>query len=162
VLRERRPRGSGGRVPGPTAARFAVAKSVELAGVRTPGQNRGCGSAGFQVGRERVMSGDQGQFLDACGANGPLRLEWDDCENGQPVCRDFDRPAIVIGRNPRADLVLDHPLVGRRHAYLQLVEGRLFAVDLGSREGLRWSGVPRAAGGSTEVVRCKSAPRRSA
>jgi len=92
------------------------------------------------------MSGDLGQFREACGASGPLRLEWDDWETGQPVRRDFERPVVLVGRNPRADLVLDHPLVGVRHAYLQLVEGRLFALDLGSREGLRWGGVPRKAG----------------
>ena len=86
------------------------------------------------------MSSDLGQFLEACGANGPLRLEWDDWETGRPVARDFERPAILVGRNPHADLVLGHPLVGLRHAYLQLVEGRLFATDLGSREGLHWGG----------------------
>jgi len=92
------------------------------------------------------MSGDLGQFREACGASGPLRLEWDDWETGQPVRRDFERPVVLVGRSPRADLVLDHPLVGRRHAYLQLVEGRLFGIDLGSREGLRWGGVPRHGG----------------
>jgi len=92
------------------------------------------------------MSGDLGRFLEACGASGPLRLEWDDYEKGLPVLRDFGRPAVLVGRNPRADLVLDHPLVGRRHAYFQLVEGRLFAIDLGSRQGLHWGGVPRPMG----------------
>ncbi len=92
------------------------------------------------------MSSDLGQFLEACGANGPLRLEWDDWETGRPVARDFERPVVLVGRNPHADLVLGHPLVGQRHAYLQLVEGRLFAIDLGSREGLRWGGVPRRGG----------------
>ena len=92
------------------------------------------------------MSSDLGQFLEACGANGPLRLEWDDWETGRPVARDFERPAVLVGRNPRADLVLGHPLVGLRHAYLQLVEDRLFATDLGSREGLHWGGVPRRRG----------------
>jgi hypothetical protein len=29
------------------------------------------------------MSSDLGQFLEACGANGPLRLEWDDWETGR-------------------------------------------------------------------------------
>ncbi|MGB0066531.1 MAG: FHA domain-containing protein, partial [Isosphaeraceae bacterium] len=92
------------------------------------------------------MSGDLGQFFEACGASGPLRLEWDDWETGRPVAWDFERPAVLVGRNPRADLVLGHPLVGLRHAYLQLVEGRLFATDLGSREGLHWGGVPRRCG----------------
>ena len=101
------------------------------------------------------MSSDLGQFLEACGANGPLRLEWDDWETGRPVARDFERPAVLVGRNPCADLVLGHPLVGQRHAYLQLVEGRLFAIDLGSREGLRGAGCPGAVGGSTAVGRCR-------
>ena len=92
------------------------------------------------------MSGDLGQFFEACGASGPLRLEWDDWETGRPVARDFERPAVLVGRNPRADLVLGHPLVGLRHAYLQLVEDRLFATDLGSREGLHWGGVSRRGG----------------
>ena len=92
------------------------------------------------------MSGDLGQFREACGASGPLRLEWDDWETGLPVRQDFERPVVLVGRNSRADLVLDHPLVGRRHAYLQLVDGRLFGMDLGSREGLRWGGVPRHGG----------------
>jgi pSer/pThr/pTyr-binding forkhead associated (FHA) protein len=92
------------------------------------------------------MGGDRGEFLEACGASGPLRLEWDDRETGQPVRREFDRPAVVLGSNARADLVLDHPGVAHRHAYLQLVEGRLFAIDLETRDGLRWGGVPRPAG----------------
>jgi pSer/pThr/pTyr-binding forkhead associated (FHA) protein len=62
------------------------------------------------------------------------------------VARDFERPTVLVGRNPHADLVPGHPLVGLRHAYLQLVEGRLFATDLGSREGLHWDGVPRRDG----------------
>ncbi len=92
------------------------------------------------------MSGDLGQFREACGASGPLQLEWDDWDTGLRVRRDFERPVVLVGRNSGADLVLDHPLVGRRHAYLQLVEGRLFGIDLGSREGLRWGGVPRHGG----------------
>jgi pSer/pThr/pTyr-binding forkhead associated (FHA) protein len=97
-------------------------------------------------GEGRAMNADLGQFLEACGASGPLRLEWDDWETGRPVRRDFERPVVLVGHNPQADLVLDHPLVGRRHAYFQLVEGRLFAIDLGSRQGLRWGGVPRPRG----------------
>src|SRR5208337_2342793 len=39
-------------------------------------ENRGCGSAGATRGSwGRAMSSDLGQFLEACGANGPLRLE---------------------------------------------------------------------------------------
>jgi hypothetical protein len=101
------------------------------------------------------MSGDRGQFLEACGASGPLRLEWDDWETGRLVARDFERPAVLVGRNPRANLVLGHPLVGLRHAYLQLVEGRLFATDLGAVRGCTGAGCPGAVGGSTAVGRCR-------
>lgn len=92
------------------------------------------------------MSGERGEFLEACGASGPLRLEWNDPVTARPVRQEFDRPAVVIGRSARADLVLDHPGVARRHAYLQLVAGRLFAIDLETGVGLLWGGVPRPAG----------------
>ncbi len=133
--------GCSGAAGGPRGVARAVglaatpAPSVRIGGVGRRGPTRGAWG--------RVMSSDLGQFLEACGANGPLRREWDDWETGKPVARDFERPAVPVGRNPHADLVLGHPLVGQRHAYLQLVEGRLFAIDLGSREGLRWGGVPR-------------------
>ena len=132
---------------GPPARRAAprgVARAVGLAAACTLGGIGGVGRRGPARGAwGRVMSSDLGQFLEACGANGPVRREWDDWETGKPVARDFERPAVPVGRNPHADLVLGHPLVGQRHAYLQLVEGRLFAIDLGSREGLRWGGVAR-------------------
>jgi hypothetical protein len=107
------------------------------------------------VARGEAMGGDLGQFLEACGASGPLRLEWDDWETGRPVTRDFERPAVLVGRNPRADLVLGHPLVGRRHAYLQLVEGRLFASTGGVARDCTGAGCPGAVGGSTAVGRCR-------
>jgi pSer/pThr/pTyr-binding forkhead associated (FHA) protein len=78
-------------------------------------------------------------FQHSCGATGPLRLiggarEWS-----------LPQPFAVIGRHPAADLVLDHPQVSRRHAYLQMIQGRLFCVDLGSRTGIQWNdGLPAA------------------
>ena len=92
------------------------------------------------------MSGELNLFLDACGASGPLRLGWDEWESGEEACRVFDRPSVMVGRNPDVDLPLSHPRVGKRHAYLQMIEGRLYAIDLDSRDGLRWSGVPRRSG----------------
>ena len=52
----------------------------------------------------------------------------------------------MVGRDPAADLILDDPSVAPFHAFLQVVEGRLFAFDLGSADGLRWGEIPRAAG----------------
>jgi hypothetical protein len=93
-----------------------------------------------------MMSEEGSLFLEACGASGPLELEWDDWESGEAVRRVFVGPAVLVGRSPGADLSLAHPRVGRRHAYLQVIEGRLYAIDLEGRDRLRWSGVPRRSG----------------
>jgi pSer/pThr/pTyr-binding forkhead associated (FHA) protein len=45
------------------------------------------------------------------------------------------RPFALIGRDRRADLMLDHDLVSRRHAFLVIIEGWPFFIDLESRSG---------------------------
>jgi pSer/pThr/pTyr-binding forkhead associated (FHA) protein len=74
-------------------------------------------------------------FQSACGATGPLRWVVD-CP-GAPESQDlsFDLPFLIVGSNPGATLCLRHPDVSDRHAYIQLVGGRLFFHDLGSRHG---------------------------
>jgi hypothetical protein len=52
--------------------------------------------------------------------------------------RPLSLPCAVIGRNEDADVPLQDALVSRRHVYMQLVAGRLFCVDLGSRTGTHW------------------------
>ena len=96
--------------------------------------------------REILMSAADQLFLDACGATGPPELAWDDWNSEGESRLIFNRPAVIVGRSPVADLCLAHPVVGKRHAYLQMVEGRFFAIDLDSRSGLHWSGVPRRSG----------------
>jgi pSer/pThr/pTyr-binding forkhead associated (FHA) protein len=86
------------------------------------------------------------RFRKACGVVGPLHLAWDGAAPGQTEERMFERPAVLVGSAAGADVLIDHPEVARRHAYFQVVDGRLFAVDLGSRTGLRWDGVPRRSG----------------
>ena len=92
------------------------------------------------------MSDEGRLFLEACGASGPLRFEWADPTTAEVRSRDIEQPALVVGRDPAADLVLDDPSVEPYHAFLQVVDGRLFAFDLGSTDGLRWGEIPRAAG----------------
>lgn len=80
-------------------------------------------------------------FQQSCRAAGPLRL----------ICGgrgwSFPQPFVVIGRDATADLVLDHPQVSRRHAYLQVIQGHLFCADLSSRTGIqRPDGRPAASG----------------
>ena len=79
----------------------------------------------------RVMK----SFLTACGLADPLQLvvESQSAEEGE--LRLLHQPFALIGRDPRADLVLDHARVSRRHVYFQVIEGRAFWVDLESRTG---------------------------
>ena len=85
-------------------------------------------------------------FSQACGLDGPFRLfvRGPDCVEVE--IRDLYGPSIVIGRDPSSDLVLDHPGVSRRHAYLQVVAGRVFAVALSRRRVITWNGEPRDSG----------------
>ena len=74
-------------------------------------------------------------FLAACGSEEPVRLVVGRREESMTQTWSFRQPFLVIGRRPESDLVLDHWQVSRRHAYLQLIEGRYYCVDLGSRTG---------------------------
>ena len=74
-------------------------------------------------------------FLTACGSVEPLRIGVGQRDEPQSETWTFSRPFVVIGRRSESDLVLDHWQVSRRHAYLQLIEGRYYCVDLGSRTG---------------------------
>jgi two-component system, NtrC family, response regulator AtoC len=55
---------------------------------------------------------------------------------GRLLTRKLDRPALVIGRAPECDVVIDHAALSRRHAVLHT---RPLAIeDLGSTNGVRW------------------------
>jgi hypothetical protein len=93
-------------------------------------------------------------FVEACGATGPLQVSVEDA-NGQTVlCKEFRPPFLVAGRGEQADLPLDDPAVSKRHAYLQLIAGHAFCIDLGSRTGILWDGRPRRFGwlGNNQAV----------
>jgi hypothetical protein len=92
------------------------------------------------------MSEEGRLFLEACGASGPLRFEWADPTTSEVRSRDVEKPVLVVGHDPAADLVLDDPSVEPYQAFLQVIDGRLFAFDLGNTSGLRWGEIPRAAG----------------
>jgi pSer/pThr/pTyr-binding forkhead associated (FHA) protein/2'-5' RNA ligase len=88
---------------------------------------------------ERVLD----SFSAACGATGPLLFEVQDRNVAAGPPRVFAQPFLVVGRTPPADLTLDDQTVSRRHCYLQLVEGRLYGIDLGGRTGTRLFGQSR-------------------
>lgn len=88
------------------------------------------------------------RFLKACGLSDtvPFHVELEGPVEGQIMRRAFARPFAVVGRDPGADLVLDHEQVNVRHAYLQVIAGRVFCVDLGSRTGIAWEKGPERSG----------------
>ncbi len=69
-------------------------------------------------------------FFQACGRAGPLCLNIQ--EEGQTLAaeRVLHQPFALVGCDPRMDLFLSHPEVARRHAYLQMLGGKLFCIDL--------------------------------
>ena len=81
-------------------------------------------------------------FLKACGIPDLLRLTVEDRNRSDSFPTAFHRPYVLIGRNSDADLTLDHWQVSRRHTYLQLMDDRLYCLDLGSRTGTHWEGRP--------------------
>jgi pSer/pThr/pTyr-binding forkhead associated (FHA) protein len=77
----------------------------------------------------------------AFGAAGALELEI--LHPGREAQRRaFEQPFVLVGRYSDNDICLKTDQVSRRHAYLQLIAGRVFFMDLGSREGISYQGQP--------------------
>lgn len=86
-------------------------------------------------------------FLEACGASESLRLEIEGPRAGRVRTRMLVHPFALLGRAPASDIPLRHAQVSLRHAYLQLIQGRLACFDLGGRGGIQWAdGRPARAG----------------
>jgi pSer/pThr/pTyr-binding forkhead associated (FHA) protein len=86
---------------------------------------------------ESALSADEfAFFVQVSGLQGPLDLEV--LEPGKPKAQrhSFAQPALIFGRDERCDLCLNDPMVSRRHAYLQVIAGHAFVIDLGSRTGI--------------------------
>lgn len=90
-----------------------------------------------QAGNRNLME----RFFEACGATGPWLVDVHDDGAIHRARRIFHQPFLVCGRHPDADLELKDEGVSRRHCYVQAVGGRIFAIDLGTRAGIRVDGV---------------------
>lgn len=85
------------------------------------------------------------RFAEDCGATAPLNLRVE--SNGGVLAEGtVHQPFTLIGRDDACDVTLTDPEVNLRHAWLQVVGGRTFMVDLGSRTGLMWPNGPRLHG----------------
>src|SRR5258708_19011759 len=79
-------------------------------------------------------------FVDACGGGGPLQLDVTPPDGRGPVRQVLHQPFALLGRHERADVCLQDAGVSRRHALVQMIAGRFYCLDLGSRSGTHWDG----------------------
>ncbi len=78
------------------------------------------------------------RFAEACGLRQPLALRVQLSESEVLAEGTIDSPFCLIGRDDACDVTLTDAEVDPRHAWAQVVDGRVFLVDLGSRGGIRW------------------------
>ncbi|HLJ94436.1 MAG TPA: FHA domain-containing protein [Gemmataceae bacterium] len=76
-------------------------------------------------------------FLQACGRKGPLRLQIESPGQSLTTQRILHQPFALIGCDPRMDLFLSHPQIARRHAYLQVLDGKIYCIDLQGQTEVR-------------------------
>src|SRR5690554_4713481 len=72
-------------------------------------------------------------------------------ESGETTEYSLTRPSTTIGRQPGNDIVLNTTAVSRYHARLDVVDGQVVLVDLGSANGTFVNDVPLEPGGSMPI-----------
>ncbi len=85
-------------------------------------------------------------FEAATGWLGPLQLTVIDHVSKRRRQYTLERPYAIIGHSGKCDVVLRQPDVGYRHAYLQVIGGRVFCIDLASHSGIHWEDGRKKAG----------------
>src|SRR5207248_2730605 len=85
-------------------------------------------------------------FWKACCAAGPLRIDVENTASHEVVRVSLDQPFALIGRASQADVRLKHNQADRRHAFLQVIGGRVYCLDLGSATGTWWPEGARRSG----------------
>ena len=77
-------------------------------------------------------------FALCCKAAGPLRVRALNRATGVEEAYAVGAPYAFIGRSPACGVRLNDPSVSQCHAYLQVIEGAPYCIDLGSRTGVIW------------------------
>ncbi|QDU18689.1 FHA domain-containing protein [Urbifossiella limnaea] len=100
------------------------------------------------------------RFAEACGATGPLDLRVG-LPDGRVLAEgSMPQPFTLIGRDDACDVTLTDPDVHPRHAWIQVLDGRAYALDLGSRAGVVWPDGTRGPGWMEPGVPLKVGPFR--
>jgi anti-anti-sigma regulatory factor len=89
---------------------------------------------------------------------GMFRLAVSSPDEPQPIEVTIGGPFGLIGRDESCACRLNHPDVSRRHAYLQAIFGRVFCVDLGSRNGTHWGDTAKKSGWLDPNVPIRTGP----
>src|SRR5262245_35577136 len=77
-------------------------------------------------------------FSAACGLRGPLEVRVSGpSEREEPFI--LPGPCVLVGRDEGSCLRLKHEGIRMRHAYVQVIGGRVFCVDLSRQESNRWN-----------------------
>ena len=85
-------------------------------------------------------------FSVAAGLSEPLRITYSHRTTGITGSGKLAEPFVFFGRHLQNAVRLNDPSVSKRHAYVQILDGCPFAVDLGSRTGIRIAGHQTAQG----------------
>lgn len=82
------------------------------------------------------MESSSRSFTRACGGAGSLTLLVVGPGDNQRVRYLTEQTFVIAGRHERAKVRLEGEQVGLRHAYFQVLGGRVFFIDLGSKLGV--------------------------
>ena len=88
----------------------------------------------LELGQPRMDDASTKQFFAACGGGQAQQLLVSANRAGMSTYS-LRRPYLIIGSAPACDVQLDLPEVSYRHAYLQIIGGRICCLDLASRCG---------------------------
>jgi len=86
------------------------------------------------------------QLAKSCGQIRPMILHARHQDHRTLSKYVITKPYAIIGRNSSCDISLNHEDVSKQHAYLQVLDGKLFCVDQGSRHGIFWKDTPQLYG----------------
>ncbi len=85
------------------------------------------------------MNDDLGRlFREATGLTDPILLRVTRPPAAEAQTHTLELPFGVLGRGEDCHVRLDSSKVSFRHVYLQAIAGKIFAIDLGSRNGTHW------------------------
>jgi pSer/pThr/pTyr-binding forkhead associated (FHA) protein len=83
-----------------------------------------------------IASVPMSDFSIASGLSEPLSISYTHRTSGVSATEKIAEPFVFFGRHPLNTIQLDDPSVSKKHAYLHVIDGRLFIVDFGSRRGV--------------------------